>query len=62
MEKRDNLDKSNREEGEEQLSALIHQAGNDARIRRKKALGEHLDRIRRVVTEAKSLNQKLKSL
>lgn len=40
------------EDGEEQLSMLIIQAGNDARNRRKKALDEHFDKLNKMIKNA----------
>lgn len=58
MKKENSLDKSASEE--EQLSILIHQAGTDARSRRKKALEEHFVKIKQAVQKTESLNRKLK--
>jgi len=47
--------KSNVEdEGEKQLAILIHQAGDDARIRRKKMMDEHFKKLNDMITEAVS--------
>ena len=47
--------KSNVEdEGEKQLAILIHQAGDDARIRRKKMMDEHFKKLADMITEAVS--------
>ena len=42
------------DEGEEQLASLIRQAGADARIRRKKALDEHFNKLKEVISMAAS--------
>jgi hypothetical protein len=44
----------NQEAGEEQLSILIKQAGNDARLRKQEAMFRHFEKIRSVIIEAKS--------
>ena len=44
----------NQEAGEEQLSILIKQAGNDARLRKQEAMFRHFAKIRAVVIKAKS--------
>ncbi len=44
----------NQEAGEEQLSILIKQAGNDARLRKQEAMFRHFEKIRAVVIKAKS--------
>ncbi len=47
-----NLD--NPEEGEDQLSLLIKQAGNEARNHRKKIMNEHFDKLNKVIKQALS--------
>ena len=47
----------NQEPGETQLVALIKQAGDDARTRRKKTLAQHFNRLRVAVAEAVSNQQ-----
>jgi len=47
----------NQEAGEEQLSILIKQAGNDARSRKREALSRHYEKLRAVIIEAKSRQQ-----
>jgi hypothetical protein len=42
------------EEGEIHLSLLIHQAGEDARIRRKKMLDEHFKKLNEMIQAAVS--------
>lgn len=42
------------EEAEKQLSILIHQAGDEARIRRKKMLDEHFKKLTDMIAEAVS--------
>lgn len=42
------------EEGEEQLSLLIKQAGNEARNHRKKVLDEHFDKLNKIIKQAVS--------
>lgn len=44
----------NQEAGEEQLSIMIRQAGNDARSRKREALTHHYEKLRAVIIEAKS--------
>ncbi|MEI7590290.1 MAG: hypothetical protein WCJ49_03105 [Deltaproteobacteria bacterium] len=44
----------NQEAGEEQLSIIIKQAGNDARLRKQEAMFRHFEKIRAVIIEAKS--------
>lgn len=44
----------NYEDGEVQLSSLIKQAGNEARNRRKQALDEHFNKLKKVVSDAMS--------
>jgi len=58
MEKKLNPNTSNQEEGEELLSTLIKQAGNEARTRRKKALDEHFNKLKEVIAEAVSHQKK----
>lgn len=48
----------NQEAGEEQLSILIKQAGNDARSRKREALSRHYEKLRTVIIEAKSRQQR----
>ena len=48
----------NLEACEEQLSILIKQAGNDARSRKREALSRHYEKLRTVITEAKSRQQR----
>jgi hypothetical protein len=47
-----------RDEGETQLSLLIHQAGDDARIRRKKMLDEHFKKLNDMIAESVSSNKR----
>jgi len=47
-----NLD--NPEEGEDQLSLLIKQAGSEARNRRKKVMDEHFDKLNKIIKQAVS--------
>lgn len=49
--KNTNSDKGNLELGEAQLFELIRQAGNEARIRKKKAMERHRERLRDAVKE-----------
>ncbi len=42
------------EAGEEQLNALIKQAGDEARLRKRKALERHFKMLRSVVAEGMS--------
>jgi hypothetical protein len=42
------------EDGEEQLSLLIKQAGNDARNHRKKVLDEHFVKLNKIIKHAVS--------
>lgn len=44
----------NSEEGEEQLSLLIKQAGNEARNHRKKVMDEHFDKLNKIIKQAVS--------
>lgn len=48
----------NQEAGEEQLSILIKQAGNDARSRKRETLSRHYEKLRAIIIEAKSRQQK----
>ena len=48
----------NLEAGEEQLSILIKQAGNDARSRKREVMSRHYEKLRAVIIEAKSRQQK----
>jgi len=45
------------EVGEEQLAVLINQAGEEARLRKRKALDRHFKRIREVIAESVSRRQ-----
>lgn len=54
MERRLDPNDSNQEAGEEHLSILIKQAGNDARSRKQEAMSRHFEKIRAVINEAKS--------
>ncbi len=47
-------DALNREEGEDHLLSLIKQAGDEARIRRKRVLEEHFKKLEQVISEAVS--------
>ncbi len=54
MEREFSTDDASQEEGVEELSLLIKQAGNEARTRRKKALDEHFIKLKQVVADAVS--------
>jgi len=54
MEQKFDPNDSNQEAGEEQLSILIKQAGNDARLHKQEAMSRHFEKIRSVIIEAKS--------
>jgi hypothetical protein len=41
-----------KENGEEQLSELIKEAGDTARMRREKALNEHFKKLKKVIADA----------
>lgn len=51
-------DIASQEAGEDQLFSLIKQAGNEARNRRKKALDQHFNLLREVITDAVSRQRK----
>lgn len=57
MKKETQPDSTRQEEGEEQLSILIKQAGDEARMRRNKALEKHFNKLKEVVAEAVSHQQ-----
>ncbi len=48
---------SGQEEGEEQLSILIKEAGDEARVRRKKAMDDHFEKLNKTIKDAASLIQ-----
>ena len=54
MEREQEADTARQEEGEEQLAALIKQAGTAARMRRNKALKAHFNKLKKVIIEAAS--------
>ena len=49
MEQKFDPNDSNQEAGEEHLSILIKQAGNDARLHRREAMSRHFEKIRAVI-------------
>ncbi|MBF0405958.1 MAG: hypothetical protein HQM10_01285 [Candidatus Riflebacteria bacterium] len=61
MEKERISDSAGQEDGEEQLSTLIKHAGNEARMRRNKALETHFNKLKKVIAEAVSHQQILAS-
>jgi len=48
---------SGQEDGEEQLSILIKEAGAEARNRRKKALEDHFEKLNKTIKDAASIIQ-----
>ena len=57
MKKGFDLKDKNQETAEERLTALIKQAGDEARARKQKALAWHLKKIQTVIGEAISRRQ-----
>lgn len=58
MEKIVDHNNKRQEAGEEQLTALIKQAGNEARMRKRKALQRHFKMLRAVIAEGVSRRKK----
>lgn len=57
MEQGLDLHDENQEAGEEQLAALIHQAGDEARTRKQEAMDRHSKMLLAVIAEAVSKPQ-----
>jgi hypothetical protein len=49
-------DASGQEDGEEQLSILIKEAGAEARNRRKRALEDHFEKLNKTIKDAASFD------
>jgi hypothetical protein len=54
MDERSDKNKKHQEVGEEQLTVLIKQAGDEARARKREALDQHFKMLRAVIAEGVS--------
>lgn len=50
------------EDGEKELALIINKAGDEARIRRKKALDAHFDKLNQAIKQAVYLNNNISIL
>ena len=57
MEEVSDQDNKHQEVGEEQLTVLIKQAGDEARVRKREALDRHFKMLRAVIAEGVSRRQ-----
>lgn len=54
MAKKTGQNNNHQEDGEEQLAALIKQAGEEARLRKRQAMDQHFKKLRTVIAEGAS--------
>jgi len=57
MEQKLDMNEKNQEPGEEQLSILIKQAGDEARARKREILARHFNKLRATIAKAVSRQQ-----
>ena len=58
MENESESNETDRDAGEEQLMALIKQAGDEARMKKSEAMKQHFNKLRDVIADAASHKQR----